>query len=192
MSPAEIAALLDERFRLLTGGRRGAVERHQTLRADGRLVVLAAHRRPSSASSPGSACSRGSFAAADATAVVTGDGVDTWDVIDAIGSLVAKSMLITDEAADGTTRYRLLETLRQYAAERLDDTDDPDEWRRRHAEHYAEFAGARRRRALRLRGARVASAHDERTRQPPDRGRLEARRRESGRPRARHPDRRGL
>ena len=57
-----------------------------------------------------------------------------------IGSLVAKSMVTTDEAADGTTRYRLLETLRQYARERLDDLGDPDVWRRRHAEHYAEFA----------------------------------------------------
>ena len=61
-------------------------------------------------------------------------------MIDAIGSLVAKSMLTTDEAPDGSTRYRLLETLRQYALERLDDIDDPDAWRRRHAEHYAEFA----------------------------------------------------
>ena len=68
----------------------------------------------------------GSFAAADATAVVTGDGIDTWDVIDVISSLVAKSMLTTDEAADGMTRYRQLETLRQYARDRLDDLGDPD------------------------------------------------------------------
>ena len=82
----------------------------------------------------------GSFTAADATAVVTGAGIDTWDVIELIGSLVAKSMLTTDETSDGTTRYRQLETLRQYARERLDDLGDPDVWRRRHAEHYAEFA----------------------------------------------------
>ena len=74
--------------------------------------------------------------------MVTGDGIDTWDVIDVIGSLVAKSMLSTDEAADSSTRYRLLETLRQYARDRLDDTDDPDVWRRRHAEHYTVFAEA--------------------------------------------------
>jgi non-specific serine/threonine protein kinase len=59
---------------------------------------------------------------------------------DALSGLVAKSMLTTDETSDGTTRYRQLETLRQYARERLDDLGDPDVWRRRHAEHYAEFA----------------------------------------------------
>ena len=131
--------MLDERFRLLTGGRRSAVERHQTLRAavDWSYSLLTeTEQRVFARLSVFS----GSFAAADATAVVTGDGIDTWDVIDVIGSLVAKSMLSTDEARDGSTRYRLLETLRQYALERLDDADDPDVWRRRHAEHYADFA----------------------------------------------------
>jgi predicted ATPase/class 3 adenylate cyclase len=139
MNPGEIAALVDERFRLLTGGRRTAVERHQTLRAtvDWSYSLLSeAEQRVFARLSVFS----GSFAAADATAVVTGDGIDTWDVIELIGSLVAKSMLTTDEAPDGTTRYRQLETLRQYARDRLDDLGDPDVWRRRHAEHYAEFA----------------------------------------------------
>ena len=139
MNPSEIAALFDERFRLLTGGRRSAVERHQTLRAavDWSFSLLTEDEQRVFARL---GVFPGSFAAADATAVVTGDGIDTWDVIDLIGSLVAKSMLTTDEAPDGSTRYRLLETLRQYALERLDETDDPDAWRRRHAEHYAEFA----------------------------------------------------
>ena len=114
MSPTEIVALLDERFRLLTGGRRSAVERHQTLRAavdwsyslltEAEQLVFARLGVFSS-----------SFTATDATAVVTGDGIDAWDVIDVIGSLVAKSMLIADEHEDGATRYRELETLRQYA-----------------------------------------------------------------------------
>ena len=139
MSPNEIVALLDERFRLLTGGRRTAVERHQTLRAavDWSYSLLTEAEQLVFARL---SVFSGSFAATDATAVVTGDGIDTWDVIDLIGSLVAKSMLIADEAADGATRYRELETLRQYARERLDDSDDPDVWRRRHAEHFAEFA----------------------------------------------------
>ncbi len=139
MNPEEIAALVDERFRLLTGGRRTAVERHQTLRAtvDWSYALLTeAEQRVFARLSVFS----GSFVAADATAVVAGDGIDAWDVIELIGSLVAKSMVTTDEATDGSTRYRQLETLRQYARDRLDDMSDPDMWRRRHAEHYAVFA----------------------------------------------------
>jgi predicted ATPase/class 3 adenylate cyclase len=139
MNPTEIVALVDERFRLLTGGRRSAVERHQTLRAavDWSYSLLTeAEQRVFARLSVFSS----SFTGADATAVVTGDAIDAWDVIDVIGSLVAKSMLNADESAEGATRYRELETLRQYARERLEDSDDPDAWRRRHAEHYATFA----------------------------------------------------
>ncbi len=49
-------------------------------------------------------------------------------------------MVVGDRAADGGTRYSMLETLRAYARERLDETGDPDQWRRRHAEHFADFA----------------------------------------------------
>ena len=115
MSPAEIASLLDERFRLLTGGRRTAVERHQTLRATvdwsyslldeiarivfDRLGVFA-----------------GSFDNRAAEAVVAGDGIEPWDVLDALASLVAKSMVTAEDTGVGVTRYQLLETLRQYAS----------------------------------------------------------------------------
>ena len=61
---------------------------------------------------------------------------------DALDDLVAKSMIVLDDGPDGTTRYRLLETLRQYALERLDDVGRTEEHRRRHAEHYATFAEA--------------------------------------------------
>ncbi len=138
MSPSEIAALLDERFRLLTGGRRSAVERHQTLRATvdwsyglldererlvfDRLGVFA-----------------GTFDGAAATAVVTGEGIEPFDVLDALTGLVGKSMVVA-ERAGGTTRYFLLETLRQYAREQLDAAGGSDHWRRRHAEHYLAFA----------------------------------------------------
>ena len=127
----------------------------------------------------------GSFAAADATAVVTGDGIDTWDVIELIGSLVAKSMLTTDEAADGSTRYRQLETLRQYARDRLDDIGDPDVWRRRHAEHYAEFAEQAGAGLLGSEELAWRPRADRRARQPAQRGGVEPRPRGSRRPRAR-------
>ena len=120
MSPADVASHLDERFRLLTGKRRGRVERHQTLRAtvewsyqllddDERLVfdrlgVFA-----------------GTFDAPAAVAVAGGDDLDSWEITEAISSLVAKSMLVPETGADGTTRYGMLETLRQFARERLDD-----------------------------------------------------------------------
>ena len=60
-------------------------------------------------------------------------------MVDALTSLVGKSMVVADNADDGTTRYVMLETLRQYAREQLDETGDADAWRRRHAEHYTAF-----------------------------------------------------
>ncbi len=72
--------------------------------------------------------------------MATGEGVERWDVIEALASLVGKSMVVGDRAADGGTRYSMLETLRAYARERLDETGDPDHWRRNHAEYYAGFA----------------------------------------------------
>ncbi len=132
MNPSDIANRIDERFRLLTGGRRTGIERHQTLRATvdwsysllepteqtvfDRLGVFA-----------------GEFGGAGAEAVVTGDGVESWDVLDALGSLVAKSMVNIDDSAEGEARYRILETLRAYARERLDERGESDAWRRRHA-----------------------------------------------------------
>src|SRR2546423_1391314 len=138
MSPREIAALLDERFRLLTGGRRGSLERHHTLRATvewsygllepnervvfDRLAVFS------------------DFDAVAARAVVADDAVDEWTVIDALDGLVRKSMLTVEEQADGSTRYQMLETLRQYAREQLDSRNELDLWRRRHAQFFAAFA----------------------------------------------------
>jgi predicted ATPase/class 3 adenylate cyclase len=135
MSPTEVAAHLDERFRLLTGKRRGRVERHQTLRATvewsyqllddaeqtvfDRLGVFA-----------------GTFDEPAAIAVAGGDDLDAWEVTDALASLVAKSMVVPETGPDGTTRFGLLETLRQFARDRLDDAGTTDHWRRVLAEHY--------------------------------------------------------
>ena len=144
MRPADIAARLGERFRLLTGGRRTAVERHQTLRAtvDWSYSLLGESER---VVFDRLGLFAGGFDAAAAEAVAAADGLEVWDVVDAMASLVDKSMLDDEEAADGTTRYRMLETLRQYALERLGESDDLDIWRRRHAEYYtlvAEEMGA--------------------------------------------------
>jgi hypothetical protein len=138
LSPPEIAGLLDERFRLLTGGRRASLERHHTLRAavDWSYSLLGDIERlvfdrlgvfPSSFD-------------AGAAQAVAGEEIEPWDVIDALSSLVAKSMLVADRTPSGSTRYQMLETLRHYARERLDAARTADACRRRHAQHYADFA----------------------------------------------------
>jgi predicted ATPase/class 3 adenylate cyclase len=139
MSPPEIARRLDERFRLLTGGRRTAVERHQTLRAtvDWSYSLLDERDRI--------VFDRlgvfvGGFDTEAAEAVAAGDGFEPWDVVDAVGDLVTKSLVIADEAVDGTTRYEMLETLRHYALEQLEVRRDTDERRRHHAEHFVAVA----------------------------------------------------
>ena len=71
---------------------------------------------------------------------MTGDGIESWDVLDALGALVAKSMVAIDESATGDARYHLLETLRSYALEQLAERAETDLWRRRHAVHFADLA----------------------------------------------------
>jgi hypothetical protein len=141
MSAADVARHLDERFRLLTGGRRTAVERHHTLRAtvDWSYSLLDATDR---AVFDRLGVFAGGFDEAAAQAVCAGDDVDEWDVVDALASLVAKSMVVPEETSAGTTRYQLLETMRQYALERQAERGEADEYRRRHAEHFVVFAEA--------------------------------------------------
>ena len=96
--------------------------------------------RTSSASSPRLGVFAGGFDAAAAEEVVAGDGIEAWDVVDAVASLVDKSMLVDEEPIVDTTRYGMLETLRQYAIEQLAASDDVDAWRRRHAAHFGGVA----------------------------------------------------
>ena len=115
------------------------MERHQTLRAtvDWSYSLLDDAER---AVFDRLGVFAGSFDAQAAQAVVAGDGVEAWDVLDALAELVAKSMVVAEETAEGTTRYQMLETLGQYARERLDEHGDTDRWRRRHAEYFADWA----------------------------------------------------
>jgi tetratricopeptide (TPR) repeat protein len=86
----------------------------------------------------------GVFAAgfdADAAVAVAGEGLESWDVLDALANLTAKSMLVADTTEEGTTRYRMLETMRHYARERLGvQSGEPDHWWSRHADYYADLA----------------------------------------------------
>lgn len=142
----QIATRLDQRFRLLTGGARTALPRQQTLTAaiDWSYRLLdqaekALFRRLSVFS--------GGFDFEAAEAVCPGDPVDELDVLELLPALVDKSLVAAEETG-GVVRYRLLETLRQYGRDRLDEEGDADVWRRRHAEHYARLSGLEVRRRL--------------------------------------------
>jgi predicted ATPase/class 3 adenylate cyclase len=137
MSPHEIAARLDERFRLLTGGSRTAVERHQTLR---RAVEwsydLLAEREQTTLQHLG--VFAGGFTIDAAEAVVGADDIAPIEVLDSIAQLVDKSLVVA-EREHHDTRYRLLETIRAYALERLENAGATDLLRRRHATWCASF-----------------------------------------------------
>jgi predicted ATPase/class 3 adenylate cyclase len=139
MSPLDVATHLDARFRLLTGKRRGRVERHQTLRAtvDWSYQLLNGDER---AVFDRLGVFSGSFDAQAAVAVVSGENLDGWTVTEALSSLVAKSMVGSETGPDGASRYAVNETLRQYARDRLDESGDMDRRRRAHAHYYASWA----------------------------------------------------
>jgi predicted ATPase/class 3 adenylate cyclase len=139
MSPADVAARLDERFRLLTGKRRGRVERHQTLRATVEWSYqLLAHDERLVFDRLG--VFAGTFDTPAAVAVAGDEDLGEWEIGDALSNLVGKSMLTPETGPDGTTRFAMLETLRQFARERLDECGDTDRRRRVAAEHYTTAA----------------------------------------------------
>jgi predicted ATPase/class 3 adenylate cyclase len=136
-SPTELAARLDERFRWLTGGR-GAVERHQTLRAaiDWSYELLS--DRDCAVFDRLSVFAGGCTLDA-AQVVCAGDGVEEMDVADALASLIDKSLVDTEHTDIGT-RYRQLETIRQYGEEHLLGSGEADAVRERHARFFGGFA----------------------------------------------------
>jgi predicted ATPase/class 3 adenylate cyclase len=138
LGPAEIAALLDERFRLLTRGRAGAASRHQTLQAavEWSYALLGETDRhvfeclgvfPAS------------FDTAAAVAVAGAEGLQRWDVLDSLTELVGKSLVTQEEGPDQASRYRLLETMRAYARQQLA-AGELGPLQHAHAGHYAAFA----------------------------------------------------
>ena len=131
LTPREILVRLDDRLRLLTGGSRDAVERQQTLRAaiDWSHDLLRDEERVLFRRL---AVFAGGWTAADAEAV-GGDGA-----FDVLCELVEKSLVVADRTASGTTRYRMLETVRQYAAEQLKQAGEAEAVGRRHMIHYLE------------------------------------------------------
>jgi predicted ATPase len=135
----QIAARLDDRFRLLTGGTRTALPRQQTLRGsiDWSYDLLS---EPERALLRRLAAFAGGWTLEAAEAVCAGGGVEAGDVLDLLTRLVDKSLVAaqTDEGGE-VTRYGLHETIRQYAAEKLAERGEADAARRRHARYYLGF-----------------------------------------------------
>ncbi|WP_427923661.1 ATP-binding protein [Streptomyces sp. cg40] len=138
LSPGELLARFDDRFRLLAGGRRDALPRHQTLRTAigwshelctpeerllwARLSVFA-----------------GRFDLEAAEYVCGGDGLPSDGVLDVLSELLAQSVVVRELTATGV-RYRMLDTIRAYGADWLEATGDAPRLRRRHRDWYLGLA----------------------------------------------------
>jgi len=138
MSPNEILDSLHDQFRLLTGGARAAVRRQQTLRAsvDWSHALLSEAERVLFRRL---AVFHGGFDVDAAQAVAGGADAERYQVLDQLTLLVDKSLVVVDDSKRGT-RYRLLETVRQYAQEKLHEAREGDDVRTRHRDHYTAIA----------------------------------------------------
>jgi len=139
-SVEQIAARLDDSFRLLTGGSRTGLPRQKTLRSliDWSHTLLSESeqfllRRLS--------VFAGGWTFEAAQAVCTGDGISDDSVLDLLGHLVDKSLVVVAEH-DGQSRYRLLETIRQYARDKLLESRERDRVRQQHLDFYVWWSEA--------------------------------------------------
>ncbi|WP_128976411.1 ATP-binding protein [Streptomyces roseicoloratus] len=138
LTPVQLLRRLEDRFRLLDGGRRGALPRHRTLRTAigwshelctpeerllwARLSVFA-----------------GPFDLEAVEYVCAGDGLPADRVLDVLGGLLAQSLVSREETAAGP-RFRMLDTVGAYGAEWLEALGDTGRMRRRHRDWYTGFA----------------------------------------------------
>jgi predicted ATPase len=140
MSPEDVRGRLDNRFRLLSTSRRG-LERHQTLR---NAVAWSFDLLDDTEQAVMCRCAifADGFDLASATHLCVDLELDEFAVLDVIDSLVRKSLVIVDHGA-GTARYGMLETIRQFAEERLTSSGAIERYRDRFAAYFAEQAVAR-------------------------------------------------
>jgi predicted ATPase/class 3 adenylate cyclase/DNA-binding CsgD family transcriptional regulator len=134
LSLAEILDSLHDRFRLLTGGARTAVRRQQTLRAsvDWSHALLT---EPERVLFRRLAAFVGGFDLHAAENVCGGGDVERYQVLDQLALLIDKSLVVAENTR-GRTRYRMLETVRQYAQEKLGESGEADAVRTHHRDHY--------------------------------------------------------
>jgi predicted ATPase/DNA-binding XRE family transcriptional regulator len=135
----ELARRLDDRLRLLVGGSRDAPARQQTLRAtlDWSYALLSEPERVLLARLVVFA---GGWTLEAAEAVGGGDGLAREAVLDLLAQLVDRSLVAVEPTRGGGVRYRMLETVRQYAHERLVERGEVDAVQRRHAAFYRDLA----------------------------------------------------
>jgi predicted ATPase/class 3 adenylate cyclase len=138
LSLAQIVESLHDRFRLLTGGARTAVRRQQTLRAsvDWSHSLLT---DPERTLFRRLAVFVGGFDLEGAQAVGASTEVESYQLLDQLGLLVDKSLVVAEEVS-GAMRYRFLETVRQYALEKLAESGEADVVRTRHRDHFASIS----------------------------------------------------
>lgn len=137
LSLEDINSKLDQRFRLLTGGSRTALPRQQTLRSlidwsydlltDTEKVLLARL-----------SVFLGGWTLESLEQICSGGSVEDWEVLDLLTSLIDKSLVIVE--SEGVARYRLLETVRQYALEKLEASGEADLVRARHQDYFVSLS----------------------------------------------------
>lgn len=138
LSMEKIAERLDDRFRLLTGGSRTALPRQQTLRS----MIDWSH---SLLSEPEQILFRrlsvfaGGWTLEAAEEVCSSAGLEQADILDLSAHLVDKSLVVKDEEATGL-RFHMLETIRQYAVEKLETSGEAEVFRQRHAAYFSNLA----------------------------------------------------
>ncbi|HWZ71975.1 MAG TPA: winged helix-turn-helix domain-containing protein, partial [Casimicrobiaceae bacterium] len=138
MSVEELSQGLDQRFALLTDSSRAALPRHRTLRSmiDWSYDLL---REPEKLFLRRLSVFVGGWTSAAAQEVCAGEGIEHRDGLDLLTSLADKSLVATEQE-DAQTRYRLLETVRQYARDRLEDSGGSAAVRLRHRDYYLALA----------------------------------------------------
>ena len=140
MSIEQISQRLDDRFRLLTGGARTSLPRQQTLRAliDWSYDLLTENERILLRRLSVFA---GGWTLEAAEQACSGDEIETYDVLDLLTQLVNKSLVVVVEySQSGETRYRMLETIRQYAREKLLEAGGSEIVRSRHLAYFVKLA----------------------------------------------------
>ncbi len=135
MTPAELAQRLQRSFTVLAAGRRGTLAHHQTLRAtiDWSFRLLT---EPEQQLLSRLAVFAGGSTLEAVETVCGGEDIDPDTIFDLLANLVAQSLVVAEEHGF-QTRYRLLETIRQYGEERLSEAGETERWRARHANYYA-------------------------------------------------------
>src|SRR5579872_1368892 len=138
LSVADLSRALHERFRVLTGGDRTALPRQKTMRAliDWSYDLLSEKEK---AMLRRLAVFAGGCTAEEASMVCQGGEIDALDVLDMVSLLVDKSLIVAETSGE-TARYRLLDSTREYALEKLSESGERETVERQHAEFYRKLA----------------------------------------------------